>query len=325
MSFVAMGAHTMQVLLGAAPALDPKTAQPVGPLDGAGFVAPLLATCVAMLVVLLVLQQIGAVVGGLLGLKRGMRTKFAHTFSEMSYYITSVLCLSRLCWNASWFWPAGWHEVMFDGRVQQAAGLQPYTAPADLKVFYIVETSYYLSSFALLVVRPKKKDFIEMAFHHVVTAFLLLLSYTTGYMRIGAVVMYLHDIFDPFMLFAKCAHYAKIPVLPDVSFALCAVAFAVPRLYFYPIAIFNAWSGVCVGNSSCPGGVWDKTPVEFTLIGLLMALLPIHCFWFTMILKVLVTALSSSGVQGDVRSDSEGEDDPASKDPPDPTKLKKKD
>ena len=129
-----------------------------------------------MLVVLLVLQQIGAVVGGLLGLKRGMRTKFAHTFSEMSYYITSVLCLSRLCWNASWFWPSGWREVMFDGRVQQVDGLQPYTAPADLKLFYIVETSYYLSSFALLLVRPKKKDFMEMAFHHVVTAFLLLLS-----------------------------------------------------------------------------------------------------------------------------------------------------
>jgi hypothetical protein len=41
-----------------------------------------------------------------------------------------------------------------------------------------------------------------------------------------------------------------------------------------------------------------------------------------MILKVLVTALSSKGVQGDVRSDSEGED-AVDMDPPDPTKKQK--
>jgi hypothetical protein len=281
-------AHTLQVLVGSAAPLDPKTAQPVGPLDGTHFVAPLLALSVVMLLVLLVLQQIGAATASLLGLKRGNKTKFAHTFSEMCYYITSVASLLRLCWSASWFWPSGWHEVMFDGRVQQIPDLKPYTAPVDLKVFYLVETSYYVASFVLLLARPKKKDFIEMAFHHVVTALLLLLSYTTGYVRIGAVVMILHNIFDPFMLFAKCTHYAKIPVLPDVSFAVCAVAFAVPRLYCYPMAIRQAWLGVCVGNKSCPGGVWDKTPVEFSLIGLLSALVPIHVFWFVMILKVLV-------------------------------------
>jgi len=323
LSFPAMAEHTVQVLLGNKQALDPATAQPVGPLDGTGFVGPLLLISCGMLLVLLILQQVGAVLGGSFGLKRGRKEKFAHTFSEMCYYIMSVVCLSRLCWNASWFWPAGWPEVMFDGRVQQAPGLQPYTTPADLKMFYMVETSYYISSFALLLVRPKKKDFIEMAFHHVVTAFLLLLSYTTGYMRIGAVVMYLHDIFDPFMLFAKCTHYLKIPVVPDISFVCCTIAFAIPRLYLYPIAIYHAWSGVCVGSASCPGGVWDKTPVEFSLIGLLMALLPIHVFWFVMILKVLKSALASSGVQGDVRSDSEGEDDSSSRDPPDPTKAKK--
>ena len=310
----------LQVLLGKRAPLDPATAQPVGPMDGASFIGPLLVISCGMLVVLLALQALGAVIAGALGLRRSKKTKFAHTFSEMCYYVFSVLSLSRLFWDAGWFWPSGWHEVMFDGRVQQTAILRPYTAPADLKMFYMVETSYYVSSFVLLLVRPKKKDFVEMAFHHVVTASLLLLSYTTGYMRIGAVVMYLHNIFDPFMLFAKCTHYAGIPVLPDVSFAICAGAFAVPRLYFYPSAIHYAWLGVCVGNKTCPGGVWDKTPVEFSLIGLLVALLPIHVFWFIMIVKVLVTALSSKGVQGDVRSDSEGEDESATRDPPDPAK-----
>ena len=45
-----------------------------------------------------------------------------------------------------------------------------------------------------------------------------------------------------------------------------------------------------VGGGGGPGrrsgGEWDKTPVEFGLIGLLAALYPIHVVWFYMILKV---------------------------------------
>ena len=306
MGVAEMAAHTWQVLLGRTPALDSTTAQPVGPADS-DWGALLLDLCVCMLLVLLALEQCGAAVGQALGLREA-KQKFAHAFAEMCYYTASLCCLSRMCRSAAWFWPAGWHEVMFDGRVQKVTGLAPYTAPADLKFFYLVETSYYVASFALLLARPRKKDFAQMAFHHVVTAALLVLSYCIGYMRIGAVVMFLHNIFDPFMLFAKCAHYVGVRVLPDVSFVCCAVAFAVPRLCLYPIAIHNAWLGACVGTVSCPGGVWDKTLVEFTLILLLLALLPIHVFWLGMILRVLRTALSGTGVQGDVRSDSEDED-----------------
>jgi len=187
------------------------------------------------------------------------------------------------------------------------------------------------------------------------------------------------------------------------------------RLYYYPIAIWNAWNQVCHsstllrafplpvplgpsldphavplllefdqtgqtrvsrhadtthvralqvcnGSRTCPGGVWDKDPVENALIVLLVALLPVHVFWsgprsplpvlgrrarvvgarravplgegalradlgsglrdashgplvapaprrFVLILKVLKKALQSKGVESDVRSDSEDEED----------------
>ena len=122
-AFLASGAHTMQVLLGNKPALDPKTAQPVGPLDGTAFLVPLAASSVVMLVVLLVMQHLGYIVGRVMGLKGSAKTKFGHTFSELCYYTMSVLCLFRLCWDAGWFWPSGWHEVMHDGRVQKVLTL----------------------------------------------------------------------------------------------------------------------------------------------------------------------------------------------------------
>lgn len=306
MDAVELGAHAWQVLLGAAPPLSPASAQAVGPRD-AGLAWAMLGACAAMLLVLLALERCGFALAAALGVRR-QKQKFAHAFAELCYYSAAVGFLARACWDARWFWPAGWHEVMHDGRVQMTPELAPYTAPADLKFVYITATSYYAASLVLLLSRPKKKDCAEMALHHVITAALLLLSYRTGYLRIGVVVMALHDVFDPLMLAAKCAHYARVPVLPDIAFACSAVAFAVPRFWLFPRAIHHAWLGVCAGSASCPGGVWDKTPLEFTLVALLLALLPIHALWFAMILRVLRTAAAAAGVQGDVRSDSEDEE-----------------
>ena len=71
----------------------------------------------------------------------------------------------------------------------------------------------------------------------------------------------------------------------------------------------HTWLGVCVGNKTCPGGVWDKTPVEFSLIGLLVALLPIHVFWFSIILKVAYRSLTAGAPVKDSRSDDEYDSD----------------
>jgi len=135
-------------------------------------------------------------------------------------------------------------------------------------------------------------------------------SYMIGNVRIGIVVYLLHNAFDPFLHLAKCCHYLKIPIIPDVSFASCAVIFAVSRLYYYPIAIWHAWTGVCPQTYKvCEGGIGGRSLSETSLIGLLSALVPIHLLWFYMILRVIKKSLLSSGVQGDVRSDSEDEED----------------
>jgi ceramide synthetase len=198
---------------------------------------------------------------------------------------------------------------MHDGRVQLDSDLKAYQLPAAVKIYYLLESGWYFSGFVLLLMYKRKKDFVEMATHHIVTFLLLFLSYNTGYIRVGLVVIILHNAFDPFLHLAKCTHYVNIPVLPDVSFACCALSFTITRLFFYPQAIWYAWAGVCAGTATCPGGTMDKTGVEFTLIGLLWALVPIHIVWWFMILKVLKKALLHGAAQGDNRSDSDSESD----------------
>ena len=54
-----------------------------------------------------------------------------------------------------------------------------------------------------------RKDFWVMSAHHCVTMGLLSLSWLTGYVRIGIVVLVIHNAFDPFLHAAKCTHYLK--------------------------------------------------------------------------------------------------------------------
>mmetsp|Transcript_12388 Transcript_12388/g.30357 ORF Transcript_12388/g.30357 Transcript_12388/m.30357 type:complete len:332 (-) Transcript_12388:176-1171(-) len=313
MNVVELVAHTLGVAQGKIAAADYKKAQPIGPAeDVSNFLLLLVTITAGMHLSCMVVETAGAALGKSLGLKGGKATRFAASFLELCYYSISLSFGFVIFRQNEWLWPDGWKDVMSDGRVQTIKGLAPYHVVAETKYLYIMETSWVVSGFLRLISRKKKKDFWEMFFHHIVTFGLLMLSYTTGYMRIGVVVYLLHNAFDPFLHLAKCTHYIKVPVLPDVSFACCAICFAASRLYYYPMAIWAAWQGVCVGNKTCPGGVWDKTPVENTLIALLTALLPIHCLWFFMILRVIKNSLGKTGVQGDVRSDSEDDEEPPS-------------
>ena len=147
-----------------------------------------------------VLEATGKCIAGMIGLRDGLRERFAGeqeahapprltalacespcsprggatpcvaSFLELVYYSVSIALMAVVCWDADWFWPSGWGNIMRDGRVQNIPGLAPYKVPADLKVLYLLETAYYLVSFARLMTTKRKKDFIEMAFHHVVPA-----------------------------------------------------------------------------------------------------------------------------------------------------------
>lgn len=235
--------------------------------------------------------------------------RLQQSFTEAAYYLLSLYVMYRLFRHQSWFWPSGWEQLMYDGRVQHpSVGLDPYTAPAAMKAFYMMETGWYVQGLVRLLLAKKKKDFTEMLVHHLVTLGLLSLSYGNGYMRVGVVVVGLHNAMDPLLHIAKCFNYVELKPWPDVFFGCCMITFAVSRLYYYPQVIYRAWAGVFPGDTcnGVNGCVWDKTPVEFTQIGLLAALMPIHFYWFYLMTEVLKKAIK--GEIDDVRSDDDEDD-----------------
>mmetsp|Transcript_23280 Transcript_23280/g.45194 ORF Transcript_23280/g.45194 Transcript_23280/m.45194 type:complete len:339 (+) Transcript_23280:328-1344(+) len=320
LSAVELAQYTWGVVAGKTKPHDWASAQPIGPIvKMEDFLIEMVVITSALFVTCWVWEKVGFHLAYSLGLSKGKSERFSSSWVELIYYSMSLLLGYTVFGGESWLWPAGWADNMSDGRVQTIPKVVPYTLPADAKFAYLLETAWVVGGFLRLVSRKPKKDFNEMLFHHIVTYSLLMLSYQIGFCRIGAVVYLLHNTFDPFLHLAKCMHYLKCPIIPDISFVLCAIVFAATRLYYYPIAIWYAWIGVCpdpVINklsaatlARCPGGPWGKTPVEFFELAALSALLPVHCMWFYMILRVMQKSVLSSGVQGDVRSDSEEEEE----------------
>lgn len=244
------------------------------------------------------------------------RERFCTAWGEAVYFAIQVFVNYRLFSGASWYWPSGWDLLMADtGQMTPMgdAAAPLYHCAREMRTYYVLEFGWYSMCLVLLFFKKRRSDFLEMLAHHAITSVLIFTSYSFGYLRIGVVVMNLHNLFDPFLNVAKCCHYAfkgPLHVLADVSFGLGAVVFLASRLVLYPVVIYHAFiHHVWFHTITYPGEdpVWDAPVDRWACIILLCMLYPIHLFWFYLILKVAKKALVGGTVQNDERSDSESE------------------
>ena len=69
----------------------------------------------------------------------------------------------------------------------------------------------------------------EMVVHHIITLFLLFLSYTSNFVRVGSLVLLTHDVADGILELAKLCKYAKRDRLCDVVFGVFTVVWVATR------------------------------------------------------------------------------------------------
>ncbi len=129
-----------------------------------------------------------------------------------------------------------------------------------------------------------------MMVHHVVTNLLIFASYLTGMFRIGAFIMVLHDMADPWMEAAKLSLYAGNQDMANVLFAIFAIVFAISRLYYYPkFAVMGVWQ---FGSKVLP------VKQFWGFVSLLTALQCLHIFWFALV-QFLILLTNSKDFEND--------------------------
>ncbi|KAJ7899626.1 TLC domain-containing protein [Mycena leptocephala] len=186
----------------------------------------------------------------------------------------------------------------------------PYTDMLpELKRYYLLQTAYWVQQFLVLALRLEKprKDYAELVAHHVVTLFLVIVSYMTNLTLIGSAVymsMDIPDIFSAACGLSKLLNYIQWNTTNNFVLAAFFVYF---RHY---LNLRMIWSAAFEVDKYLPSGTTIPPFVHYGATGALILLQMLNLFWYYLILRIVVKLVLTSKAE-DVRSDDEddGEDE----------------
>eukprot|EP00064_Thunnus_orientalis_P014013 superscaffoldBa00002372_g14054 len=144
-------------------------------------------------------------------------------------------------------------------------------------------------------------DFKEQIIHHLATLVLLSFSWCVNYIRIGTLVMLIHDASDVLLESAKLFNYAKWEKTCQSLFVLFAIVFMVTRLIIFPFWLIHCTWVYPVHHYPAFFGYYF-----FNVM--LVVLLCLHIFWAYLIL-CMIRKFMFGTLTRDERSDNEDEEE----------------
>ncbi|XP_076134863.1 ceramide synthase 4a isoform X3 [Alosa pseudoharengus] len=189
-----------------------------------------------------------------------------------------------------WFWE---HRECWQGYPKQLVAEAHYW-------YYILELSFYWSLLLCVSVDVKRKDFKEQIIHHIATIFLIGFSYCSNYVRVGTLVMLVHDSSDFLLESAKMFNYGGWRKTCDVLFVMFAVIFLVTRLVVFPTRIVYT---TLVDSLDFFAPFFGY----YFFNALLLVLQALHIFWAWLILRMVYKFVFLGKVERDERSDDESD------------------
>jgi len=216
--------------------------------------------------------------------------KFCETGWRFTFYTGALLYGAHCLRHKSWFWAIEHCWIEYPN----------HKVDTDIWIYYMLELSFYWSLSISQFFDVKRKDFWGMFIHHNATIALMMFSWTTHFIRIGTLVLIVHDCADPLLELAKLFRYAKYKKTCDAIFFLFSITWVVTRCGVFPVWILYSTLFDAVK-------FFDMFPAYYIFNGLLCTLQLLHIVWTYLLYKVIQKALSKGNID-DMRSDGESED-----------------
>ncbi|KAJ2875297.1 Sphingosine N-acyltransferase lag1 [Coemansia aciculifera] len=183
---------------------------------------------------------------------------------------------------------------------------------ALMKSYYLIQMGFWVQQIFVLLVEERRKDFVVMFVHHIVTCNLMGWSLFTNYTRVGNAVLCCMDSSDIFLSGTKCMRYLGFERAAVVSFVVFIISWVYTRHYLYfkitysvfyetydilgPNTLWDAENGSFYSRASIGG---------FTLLLCILQVLIIY--WFALVLRIIYRIVTQNNLD-DSRSDSEDND-----------------
>ncbi|KAJ3101627.1 Ceramide synthase 2 [Phlyctochytrium planicorne] len=181
---------------------------------------------------------------------------------------------------------------------------EQHTMSPLVKMYYQMSFGSCFYMFFSLFTEKRQKDFVAMIVHHVVTVSIIAASYFVGLFRVGAVILVLHDLVDPFLEVAKMFVYTGWQRFADLFFVIFAVIFLFTRSFVFPVYVVPAvnYYGYHEDGTPVPYGRLD---IRYFCMGGLWILCCLHFYWSYLIIKMVFKAIIDKKVEGDIRDEDE--------------------
>ncbi|KAG9469923.1 hypothetical protein GDO78_019328 [Eleutherodactylus coqui] len=168
--------------------------------------------------------------------------------------------------------------------------------------YYMIELGFYWSLLFRVAFDVKRKDFQEQIIHHVATIVLISFSWCANYIRVGTLVLAIHDASDFFLESAKMFNYAGWKETCNNLFVVFAFVFIITRIIIFPFWIIHCtWV--------YPVQSYPPFFGYYFFNFMLWVLQCLHIFWAYLILGMAHKFLTGK-LEEDARSDKDETDIP---------------
>ncbi|RLV89127.1 Sphingosine N-acyltransferase lag1 [Spathaspora sp. JA1] len=235
---------------------------------------------------------------------RKAKTRFAEQSWSFVYYSVSLAYGCYLYWTSPYF----------NNMAQVFINWPNHTLYANLKMYYLISTGFWLQQIFVLNIEQHRKDHYQMFGHHIITCCLVIGSYYYYFFRIGHLILMTMDSVDIILSAAKMLKYAKYETACDVMFILFLFGWLITRHGIYNYLFYYIWQNLqrLMAESICDVNKIQKrcwTPgIINVFLGLLGGLQILIIIWMYFICKVAYKVLTG-GAAEDVRSDEEDTED----------------
>jgi hypothetical protein len=187
----------------------------------------------------------------------------------------------------------------------------------------------------------RRRDYFILYCHHLVTIALVLASWYGGSMRIGLLVLYVHDVSDIFVDGLKMVNLTKLEgrrgwFLSEFAYATCILTWVYYRMWQYPLRVMKGASidayrvlgpafpgdGTVTALLSASTSEWTawlsdvhrNIGIPFYLPGnvLLLTLFALHVYWFHLLFMIgyrIATESAREASRAEYEGDSEAEEE----------------